>query len=351
MCLFNWLTVERLGEGLSALPVGVVLLTSLICGTAPGLASVIVNAATLGWIVVDPPGSIYISWPNGYLHEAAFLVVAVLAWRAAVGLRREMINVWERDEAMAAAAHDLRSPLNALSLTMYRLSVIGDAASTVQDRLELQEAIEFADKQIGRTSALIDALFTICRTRGNRAEELDLSQVVREAIEELRSEIERSGCQVQLQTVPVLGCWHRIGLKRVVANLISNAARYAPGTSIRIEVGIESGCAQVEVSDGGPGISPTAIPRMFTPYNRGVAENGRSDGSGLGLYIVRQIVEAHHGTVKAYSPAEGGARFVVRLPMRHPHSRWSLKKRSQLPTSDRLRTRAVERSSERAISS
>jgi len=98
-----------------------------------------------------------------------------------------------------------------------------------------------------------------------------------------------------------------------VTNLLSNAVKYAPGTPVSVRVRAGAAQAVLEVEDGGSGIPPELRPRVFDPFERGATARALG-GLGLGLFIVRQIVDAHGGEVRVEDAPGGGARFVVVLP-------------------------------------
>lgn len=104
--------------------------------------------------------------------------------------------------------------------------------------------------------------------------------------------------------------------EEVLTNLLSNAMKYAAGTAIEVSVAQDGKTAVLEVRDGGPGLPEADIDRIFGRFERATSTN--HGGLGLGLYITRQIVEAHHGTVTARNLDGGGASFVVRLPLAPP---------------------------------
>jgi signal transduction histidine kinase len=104
-------------------------------------------------------------------------------------------------------------------------------------------------------------------------------------------------------------------LEQAIANLYSNAIRYAPGTSLRTTTSWKDGCVEIRVKDKGPGISKEAQNRIFSRFERGDSRS-KSLGLGLGLYISKEIIESHQGSIFVESNPGDGATFVVRLPAR-----------------------------------
>jgi signal transduction histidine kinase len=145
----------------------------------------------------------------------------------------------------------------------------------------------------------------------------DLVQIVSEQVEAARLTAEGRAIylEVSLHAAPLLCDRDRI--TQVIANLVSNALKYAPEGPIWVRVGSEHGYAAISVSDEGPGIPSNRLEAIFEPYVRltGEQEPEAPQGSGLGLYIARRIVEAHGGRIWAESAEGQGATFQVRLPL------------------------------------
>jgi signal transduction histidine kinase len=118
----------------------------------------------------------------------------------------------------------------------------------------------------------------------------------------------------QQDACTVLGDAGRIA--RVVMNLISNAVKYSPvGTCVTVRVARNEPFAVLSVSDEGPGISPEDLKVIFQPFGRGRSADTMAEGTGMGLYVVKQIVEAHGGRIEVYSTLGKGTTFHVRLPL------------------------------------
>jgi signal transduction histidine kinase len=167
---------------------------------------------------------------------------------------------------------------------------------------------------------LIDKLLDLTRIRAKRFRldvgPMDLAATVRAIVEQHAAQIRQAGCRVSIEAgAPVHGTWDRLRVEQVVANLITNAAKYAAGArvEVRVEADAAAACARVEVRDEGPGILAEDQRRLFQPFER--ARTNVAGGLGLGLFIVREIVEAHGGTVKLTSAPGHGTSFVVELPL------------------------------------
>src|SRR6185503_13323741 len=111
-------------------------------------------------------------------------------------------------------------------------------------------------------------------------------------------------------TGPVTGRWDRLRIEQVAMNLISNAIKYAAGKAIHVSIARDKDDAIVEVRDSGPGIPEPELPRIFDRFER-AASARHYGGMGLGLYVVRQIAEAHGGSIDAANAPGGGACFTL----------------------------------------
>jgi signal transduction histidine kinase len=144
--------------------------------------------------------------------------------------------------------------------------------------------------------------------------EVDLAEVVREVIERFELELRRANCEVRLEApTPVRGFWDASRLDQVVSNLLSNALKFGPGQPIEVAVTAHCDRAQLSVTDHGIGIDPARIGTIFDRFVRGVPAS-HYGGLGLGLYISRQIVWLHGGTISVRSQPGAGATFTVDLP-------------------------------------
>jgi signal transduction histidine kinase len=224
---------------------------------------------------------------------------------------REAIRL--RDEFLSIASHELKTPLTALQLQLGNL--LGDRARAG----ELAPKIDRAKRLGDRLTRLIEALLDVSRiATGNLSlnfDRFDLLEAVRETFERLEEQTASAGCVVQLNAPDSIeGDWDRLRLEQVLSNLIANAIKYAAGKPIEVSVRRAGDWAVIEVRDKGPGIAEDDLPRIFERFERAVSPRHHG-GLGLGLYVARQIVEAHGGTIVAGNAPDGGARFTVRLPV------------------------------------
>ncbi|MBV9388092.1 MAG: PAS domain S-box protein [Chroococcidiopsidaceae cyanobacterium CP_BM_ER_R8_30] len=222
-----------------------------------------------------------------------------------------------KDEFLAIVSHELRSPLNAI-LGWARL-----LRARKFDPEKTEQALSIIERNAQAQTQLIEDLLDISRIiRGqvrlyNRP--TDLKQVIEAAIETLRPAADTKTIQVESQ-------FHYVGLvngdpdrlQQVVCNLLSNAIKFTPrGGWVEVRLGSSNSQAQIQVIDTGIGISPDFLPYIFERFRQAEGTTTRAhNGLGLGLAIVRHIVELHHGTIRVESQGLGqGATFIVQLPL------------------------------------
>ncbi|MFY0526185.1 sensor histidine kinase [Archangium gephyra] len=220
-------------------------------------------------------------------------------------------------ELVGVAAHDLGNPLLALQLRLQRLR-----AQTRQDP-RAQEGLALVEREARRMGLMVHDLLDLSRLSEGRLpldlEELDLAALTREVAERFSDQAAAAGSPLVVHAQgPVHGRWDRHRLDRVATNLLSNALKFGQGQPIEVHVLAEGGRARLAVKDNGVGLPPDAQERLFGRFER-LGTTGRP-GTGLGLYIVHQLVEAHGGTIHVSSRPGHGATFTVELPASHASS-------------------------------
>jgi len=230
---------------------------------------------------------------------------------------QEAIRV--RDEFLSIASHELNTPLTPLQLHLQRLqrTVSGGALVEAPSNEQVVRLVEQAQRQTRRLARLVRELLDISRIRLGRLElhpePMDLGEVVRDVVERFADEQALPHAMPSLRVEgSAQGLWDRIRLEQVVANLLANALRYGQGKPVDLTVRAHDGEAFLQVKDRGVGIAPEARRRIFERFERASSRN--FGGLGLGLYIVRQIVEAHGGTITLESELGMGSTFTVKLP-------------------------------------
>jgi signal transduction histidine kinase len=247
-----------------------------------------------------------------------------LARRAATAidnaqLYREAQNAIRlRDEFLSIASHELRTPLQSLQLAVQTLA--RDLAPGGGPGAGPMVAI--AIRQTHRLGALVAQLLDVGRIESGRLtlarEELDMVAKARLVVERMRVEAENAGCQVTIHAGEgVIGRWDVSRIDQLLTNLLANAIAYGAGKPVDLTVERTLRGVRVTVLDRGIGIPPDRLPHIFERFERGTSTRNYG-GLGLGLYIARQIVEAHGGTIAARSEPGHGACFTVELPLEPP---------------------------------
>jgi signal transduction histidine kinase/ActR/RegA family two-component response regulator len=222
-----------------------------------------------------------------------------------------------KDEFLAMLAHELRNPLAPVRNGLLIMRLVGDNPQ-VQSQTR-----EMIDRQVQHLSRLVDDLLDVSRiTRGKvelRTEPVDLADIVNRAIETVRPLIEakRHRLNVTHHRGPVRVMADATRLTQVLGNLLNNAAKYTDqGGEISLSLLLEGTSAVVRVVDTGIGITQRMLPKVFDLFTQIDGSLDRSQGGlGIGLTLVKTLVELHDGSVEAFSEGLGkGSTFVVRLP-------------------------------------
>lgn len=270
-------------------------------------------------------GSLFpVSYSLATLEKDGELIGSVLEFRDITNQKRieDALRqaVHARDEFLSIASHELKTPLTTLKLqTQLRQNALATGNRDLFAEERLKPMFAGDARQIDRLSRLIDDMLDIARISTGRLtihrEPVEACGMVEEVLGRHRAQLEKAGCQVTLQTCKsVVGNWDRLRIEQVVANLLTNAMKYGQGKPIEITVAKHADTARLRVRDHGMGISPANHERIFQRYERAVSANEIS-GLGLGLYITKQIVEMHGGSISVESELGKGATFTVELPL------------------------------------
>ena len=233
----------------------------------------------------------------GFAQELAARISMAIYSAQLYRQAREAIRA--RDEFLSVASHELNTPLGTLTL-QFEEALMPDEAEVpgaVSERRRV--AIARARRQLERLSRLVSSLLDVSRVTAKRLQleltTVDLSTTAREVGEQLTPELARLGSSLRVDApAPVLGDWDAMRVAQIVANLLSNAGKYGSGKPIDLAVRNNGERARLTVRDQGIGIAAEDLGRIFECFERGTA-NREVGGLGLGLYITRQLVEAHGG--------------------------------------------------------
>ncbi|NTX11180.1 CHASE domain-containing protein [Myxococcus sp. CA056] len=228
-----------------------------------------------------------------------------------------------RDEFLSVAAHELRTPLTSLKLQLQLLFRQLHQGEPV-DTLRLERGVETCERQTTRLTKLVDSLLDVSRLSSGKMElqleSLELGELVRELVRRFEAEAQTMNVRLDVDTSePVTGRWDRLRLEQVITNLLSNALKYGHGAPVDVRVLGDKAEARLEVRDRGIGIAPEDAARVFDRFERAVSSR-HYGGLGLGLFITRQLVEAHGGRIFLESHPGQGTTFIVVLPRTGPVS-------------------------------
>jgi signal transduction histidine kinase len=224
-----------------------------------------------------------------------------------------------RDEFISIASHELKTPITSLKLQtqLNQRLLEKQAVSFTPERI--QKLIEVTDKQVNRLARLVEDMLDISRVNTGKLAmdkvEADLSSLVKEVVDGMGAQIQLAKCNLTLDLSPSLCVFiDRYRIEQVITNLITNALRYAAGKPFSIRTQKQNGNACLIVQDQGPGIALENQDRIFERFERAVSSDNIS-GLGLGLYICKEIVEAHYGKIHVESDSKNGSAFIVEIPL------------------------------------
>lgn len=249
-----------------------------------------------------------------------------LAYRISMALENSLLYlnsqeaIRSRDEFLSIASHELKTPLTSLTLqNQMRRRQIEKGFHETLEAEKMLKYLEADSKQLIRINRLIDDMLDIARIRARRLtiqkEPIDFSNFVKDVVERLRPQLEASGSQVTLGLIPdvvVEGDSYR--LEQVLVNVLTNAMKYGAGKPVKVEIQVFPRKVQLLVHDRGPGIAQVDFERIFQRFERAVSSSEVS-GLGLGLYISRQIMEQHNGSLTLTSVLGAGSTFRMELPL------------------------------------
>ena len=223
-----------------------------------------------------------------------------------------------RDEFFSIASHELKTPLTALQLELHGMRAPIEKIGDERLGRKLARAARSAD----RLSRLIEMLLDVSRIATGRLtltrQPFDLREAMQQVVDTMQATGAQASCDLSFDPPPdaglLVGDWDRLRIEQVVMNLLSNAFKYGAGRPVTLCIARDGDQAIVEVRDHGPGIPPGDLERIFERFERGTAFQSQA-GLGLGLYVAREIVQAHGGSIAGRTLPDGGACFTVRLPL------------------------------------
>ncbi len=259
------------------------------------------------------------------LHEAELRRAELAARRHAEAEREKLLQelraaVQARDTFLVIASHELRTPLTSLQLTVQSLDRAFQRGTLgALTPAALGASVQIMARQTARLGVLVENLLDVTRITSNALtlsrEPVDLAEVATQVVAQSAVVARQAESELVVDVTSSVGMWDRFRIETVVSNLLSNAVKFGAGRAVDIGVSTVGDRARLTVTDRGPGISADDQARIFGKFERAVPEK-HYGGFGLGLWITRQIVEAHGGTIRVRSAAGEGSTFTVDLPLR-----------------------------------
>ena len=228
-----------------------------------------------------------------------------------------------KDEFLAMLAHELRNPLAPILNAAQILSLAG------RDESRIKWSQEIIERQVKHLTRLVDELLDVSRiARGKiklKLEPIELAVIVQQAVESAQPFLDAKGHRllVRLPQQPIRLQGDLLRLVQVLVNVLDNAAKYSPdGGDITLDAQVQGRDVVIRVQDQGEGISKELLPHVFDLFRQGERTLGRSQGGlGMGLTLVRRLVELHGGRVELHSAGSGrGTTLIIHLPLSESHA-------------------------------
>jgi signal transduction histidine kinase len=225
-----------------------------------------------------------------------------------------------RDEFLSIASHELKTPLTAMLLqlqtVLHNIRNVSLANFSVENLLRM---LDSAEQQSRRLSKMINDLLNVSLITTGRMdlekESMDLSQTVHDCVERITEKAKRDGVTLTLHAEKELqGRWDKLRIEQAVTNLLTNALKYGNGRPVDVAVTHHGSRAVVTVRDHGIGIPAREQEKIFARFERAMTKHS-IEGLGVGLYITKQIVEAHGGKISVESREHHGSTFTLSLPI------------------------------------
>jgi signal transduction histidine kinase len=224
-------------------------------------------------------------------------------------------QIHARDNLLAVAAHELRNPMHTILLLV--TSALSVARREQMDPVipKLERIRHVVDTYVKRATLLLDSARLEAGAWAGDRREFELCEVVREICASYEPDAQFAGSTISLALPPTLrGSWDRLAVEQIVSNLVSNAIKYGQGGSIDIALEAQGFAARLTVRDRGAGIAEADQLRIFERFQQAIEAGGKRSGFGIGLWLVKALVEAHGGSIDVQSQPGQGSKFTVLLP-------------------------------------
>lgn len=288
-----------------------IVIAAMRYGLGPSLGASVLSVAAINFLFVEPRFTMAVARPQDLGALALFIVVGVLvsvvAERARVADAAQLEAARERFKAelLAGVSHDLRTPLATIVFTLQSLQKFA-ADHAAEARAEL---LDLAESEARRLSELVETLLSASRMEAGRTpvqlEPASVSEIVAAAIADVGGEAAVNVAD----DLPLVSADPALAT-RALANVLSNAGKYAGGAPVSVSARLDNHNVLVEVADRGPGLGENPE-RLFAKFVRGVDADGRAPGLGLGLALARTFMESQGGALMAANRDGGGAVFTL----------------------------------------
>jgi PAS domain S-box-containing protein len=243
---------------------------------------------------------------------------SIVAWLGTYTDFEDLLQaIRARDEFLSIASHELRTPLTALKLRLQSL----ERSASLDDKAQFK--VKSADQQLQRIERLIDSLLDVARIATGQfdleIERFSASTCLHEVVERFRRTTSNEQQFIVASAQDDEGSWDKLRFEQVLTNLLDNAVRYGEGRPVEVTLAVDDERVAISVTDRGLGIGRDDLERIFDRFER-LGQRRVPGGLGMGLYIVRQIVDAHGGGISADSRVGSGSTFTFWLPRRPPTS-------------------------------
>jgi len=227
--------------------------------------------------------------------------------------------ITSRDDFLGIASHELKSPITALQMQLELLKNIAlNEHTNSPSYVSSKNILDSSLKQVARLTKLIEEMLDLSRIDSNKIQfkidRVNLHLLVQGIVGQHSANLDSCQCKIDLQ-VPrnLFGHWDKTRLEQVLVNLLSNATKYAPGSQVTIKAFQDASHTTLMFQDTGPGIEKKNLEIIFKRYEQ-INPLHKATSMGLGLYICKQILKAHHGDIWAESEPGQGTTFVIKIP-------------------------------------
>lgn len=224
-----------------------------------------------------------------------------------------------RNDFLSIASHELNTPITSLKLQLQMTKKALDMAENGEFPLDrFRRSVDSSCKQVERLINLVQVLLDVSRIQSGKLnfkfQNMNLQDMFSELMDRFKEIIDNANCHVEISGLQDISVsWDKTRIEQVFINLLTNAIKYAPG-EIQIHFGVKNNSIEFSIQDKGDGIPAEKLKTIFDRFER-VGNNDSVSGLGLGLFIVKQIVDGHGGEVRAESNPGKGTRFTVTLPV------------------------------------